>query len=168
MGLEIYQQKRDFSQTPEPEGEISEAGQQRFVCQEHHASNLHFDFRLEIGGVLKSWSLRKGPSMNPEIKRLAIPTEDHPVEYLEFQGRIPAGNYGAGEHLIWDSGTFELVDGEEPKEQFDLGKLKFELNGEKLKGVFNFFRLSTRNGWLLVKAIDNYADESWKFELLTP
>lgn len=168
MGLEIYQQKRDFTQTPEPEGEISETGLQRFVCQEHHASNLHFDFRLEIGGVLKSWSIRKGPSMNPELKRLAIPTEDHPVEYLEFQGRIPAGNYGAGEHLIWDSGTFELVDGEDAKTQFDLGKLKFELNGERLKGFFNLFRLSTRNGWLLVKAIDTYADESWKLELLTP
>lgn len=168
MGLETYHQKRDFSQTPEPKGKISKANKHRFVCQEHHASSLHFDFRLEIGGVLKSWSIRKGPSMNPAIRRLAIPTEDHPVEYLEFQGDIPEGNYGAGKHRIWDSGTYKLLDGSGAEEQFEKGKLKFELSGSKLKGTFNFFRLGERDQWLLVKSRDKYADENWKLELLMP
>src|SRR3954469_13943382 len=130
MGLEIYHQKRDFRRTPEPKGKLSRANRHRFVCQEHHASNLHFDFRLEIGGVLKSWSIRKGPSMNPEVRRLAIPTEDHPVEYLDFQGDIPEGNYGAGMHRIWDSGRYELLDGSDPQEQLEKGKFKFELKGK--------------------------------------
>jgi bifunctional non-homologous end joining protein LigD len=168
MGLEVYQKKRDFRRTPEPRGKISKANKHRFVCQEHHASSLHFDFRLEIGGVLKSWSLRKGPTMNPEIRRLAIPTEDHPVEYLEFQGHIPEGNYGAGEHMQWDSGTYKLLDGDDVEEQFKKGKLKFELNGEKLKGTFNFFRLGGRDQWLMVKGKDKYADDGWKLELLMP
>lgn len=168
MGLEIYHQKRDFSRTPEPKGKISKENKNRFVCQEHHASSLHFDFRLEIKGVLKSWSIRKGPSMNPAIRRLAIPTEDHPVEYLEFQGDIPEGNYGAGEHRIWDSGTYKLLDGSSPEEQFEKGKLKFELNGRKLKGTFNFFRLGSREQWLLVKSKDKHAEEDWKLELLIP
>lgn len=168
MGLEIYHQKRDFRRTPEPKGKVSKANKHRFVCQEHHASSLHFDFRLEIGGVLKSWSLRKGPSLNPEIRRLAVPTEDHPVEYLEFQGHIPEGNYGAGEHMIWDSGTYKLLEGESAEEQFEKGKLKFELNGARLKGAFNFFRLGTRDQWLLVKGKDEYALADWKLELLMP
>jgi len=168
MGLEIYQQKRDFSRTPEPKGKVSEENKYRFVCQEHHASSLHFDFRLEIGGVLKSWSLRKGPSMNPEIRRLAIPTEDHPVEYLEFQGTIPEGNYGAGEHRVWDSGTFKLFDGELAEEQFEKGKFKLELSGKKLRGAFSFFKLGQRDQWMLAKNKDRYADENWKLELLMP
>ena len=168
MGLEIYWQKRDFSQTPEPKGKVSRASRSRFVCQEHHATSLHFDFRLEIGGVLKSWSIRKGPSLNPEIRRLAVPTEDHPVEYLEFQGTIPEGNYGAGEHRIWDAGTFKLLEGDSAEEQFAKGKLKFELAGEKLKGAFSFFKLGSRDAWLLVKSKDRYADEHWKLELLMP
>jgi bifunctional non-homologous end joining protein LigD len=168
MGLEIYQKKRNFKRTPEPKGKISRANKQRFVCQEHHASSLHFDFRLEIGGVLKSWSLRKGPSMNPETRRLAVSTEDHPVEYLEFQGHIPEGNYGAGEHMKWDWGTYKLLDGANAEEQLEKGKLKLELQGKKLKGTFNFFRLGQRDQWLLVKGKDQFADADWKLELLMP
>ena len=168
MGLETYHQKRDFRRTPEPKGKLSKVNRHRFVCQEHHASSLHFDFRLEIGGVLKSWSVRKGPSMDPRVRRLAVPTEDHPVEYLKFQGDIPEGNYGAGRHRIWDEGTFKLIDEGDAEEGFAAGKLKFELKGEKLKGVFNLFRLGQRDQWLLVKSKDEHADEDWKLELLFP
>jgi bifunctional non-homologous end joining protein LigD len=168
MGLEEYWRKRDFSKTPEPRGKAAKRNLHRFVCQEHHASSLHFDFRLEIGGVLKSWSVRKGPSLDPSVRRLAVPTEDHPVEYLKFQGDIPEGNYGAGQHRIWDAGKYELIDGESPEEQFENGKLKFELHGEKLKGVFNLFRLGKRDQWLLVKSKDEHAVPGWKLELLIP
>jgi bifunctional non-homologous end joining protein LigD len=168
MSLEIYQQKRDFKQTPEPKGKVAKTNKQRFVCQEHHASNLHFDFRLEIGGVLKSWSLKKGPSMDPEVRRLAIPTEDHPVEYLDFQGDIPKGNYGAGQHRIWDSGTYKLLDGDNVEKQFEKGKLKLELGGKKLKGTFNLFKLGGRDQWLLVKSKDDFAEEDWSLKLLIP
>jgi bifunctional non-homologous end joining protein LigD len=168
MSLETYQQKRDFSKTPEPKGKVARTDKHRFVCQEHHASNLHFDFRLEIGGVLKSWSLKKGPSMDPEVRRLAIPTEDHPVEYLTFQGDIPKGNYGAGQHRIWDEGNYKLLDGDDAEQQFEKGKLKIELDGKKLKGVFNLFRLGGREQWLMVKGKDEFADDDWQLELLLP
>ncbi len=168
MGLEKYHEKRDFRQTPEPKGKVSRGNKHRFVCQEHHASSLHFDFRLEIGGVLKSWSLRKGPSMDPKVRRLAVPTEDHPVEYLEFQGDIPAGNYGAGQHRIWDAGTYKTLTEDEAEEAFEKGKLKFELDGKKLRGSFNLFRLGSRDQWLLVKSKDRNAVENWKLELLIP
>ena len=166
MGLETYQQKRDFRQTPEPRGRVSKANRHRFVVQEHHASMLHFDFRLEIGGVLKSWSVRKGPSLDPEDKRLAVETEDHPAEYLKFEGRIPEGNYGAGEHMIWDEGRYELVNGSDALKQYEEGKLKIRLHGEKLKGDFNLFRLGSREGqWLLIKSQDEFAQTGWKLEL---
>lgn len=168
MGLEIYHKKRDFKRTPEPRGKLSKTDRHRFVCQEHHASSLHFDFRLEIGGVLKSWSVRKGPSMDPSVRRLAVPTEDHPVEYLKFQGDIPEGNYGAGQHRIWDEGTYRLLDEGNAEERFEKGKLKFELKGKKLNGVFNLFRLGQRDQWLLVKSKDDHAEVDWKLELLIP
>jgi bifunctional non-homologous end joining protein LigD len=168
MTLEIYQKKRDFRRTPEPKGKLSRAGRRRFVCQEHHASSLHFDFRLEIGGVLKSWSVRKGPSMEPGVRRLAVPTEDHPVEYLKFQGDIPEGNYGAGQHRIWDEGNYKLLDGDDPETQYEKGKFKLELSGRKLKGTFSLFRLGERGQWLLVKGKDEFAEPGWKLELLIP
>ncbi|NNE75451.1 MAG: ATP-dependent DNA ligase, partial [Pricia sp.] len=109
MNLEEYNRKRDFSKTPEPEGSIAKLSEmQRFVIQRHSARRLHYDLRLEINGTLKSWAIPKGPSMNPADKRLAVRTEDHPLKYLNFHGTIPKGNYGAGQMIIWDSGTFDI------------------------------------------------------------
>ena len=165
MGLETYHAKRDFSRTPEPKGKIAKRNLHRFVVQEHHASKLHFDFRLEMDGVLKSWSMPKGPSLDPLDKRFAVPTEDHPVEYLKFQGHIPEGNYGAGEHMIWDTGRYELVSGDNPLEQLEAGRLNFRLHGEKLQGAFTLLRMR-ENQWLLIKSRDEFAEAGWKLKLL--
>jgi bifunctional non-homologous end joining protein LigD len=169
LGLETYHKKRDFRRTPEPRGKISKAGRRRFVMQEHHASKLHFDFRLEMGGVLKSWSVPRGPSLDPADKRLAVETEDHPVEYLKFEGHIPEGEYGAGEHMIWDEGTYKLLEGSDALAQLEAGRLSFELRGEKLHGAWNLLRLGGREGqWLLIKARDEFAKEGWQLELRMP
>jgi bifunctional non-homologous end joining protein LigD len=167
MGLETYHKKRDFKQTPEPRGKVSKVNRHRFVVQEHHASMLHFDFRLEMDGVLKSWSVRKGPSLDPSDKRLAVTTEDHPVEYLKFEGHIPVGNYGAGHHMIWDEGKYELVTGDDALQELEKGRLKFRLKGKKLRGEFNLVRLGGRdNQWLLIKGKDEFAEAGWKLDLL--
>lgn len=169
MGLQTYHKKRDFKRTSEPRGETSKTNRQRFVVQEHHASTLHFDFRLEMGGVLKSWAVRKGPSLDPAVKRLAVTTEDHPIEYLDFQGTIPKGSYGAGEHRRWDIGTYELITGDDPLTAFEAGKLKFRLTGDKLKGEFNLIRLGgKKDQWLLIKGKDEHAEPGWQLELLIP
>ncbi|HEX8499353.1 MAG TPA: non-homologous end-joining DNA ligase [Pyrinomonadaceae bacterium] len=169
MGLETYRKMRDFRRTPEPKGSVSKTNRRRFVVQEHHASKLHFDFRLEVGGVLKSWSVPRGPSLDPTQKRLAVETEDHPVEYLKFEGHIPEGEYGAGEHMRWDGGTFEALGEGSAAEQLEAGRLDFALKGEKLRGAFTLVKMKRRAGeWLLFKRTDEFAEEGWELRLRKP
>src|SRR5271170_64182 len=129
--LKEYQEKRRFSETPEPRGKVKASQGNRFVVQEHHARRLHYDFRLEIDGVLKSWAVPKGPSLNPSDKRLAVQTEDHPLDYANFEGNIPEGSYGAGTVMVWDRGTFQVEGKTDANEQLRRGEIKFGLNGEK-------------------------------------
>ena len=142
----------------------------KFVVHEHHATRLHYDFRLEIGGVLKSWAIPKGPSMNPTEKRLAVMVEDHLLEYGDFEGIIPQGLYGAGSVLIWDSGEFETEG--DPEIALRQGKLRFTLNGKKLKGGFSLVLMrgrGTGKEWLLIKGQDAFVQKDWVIkEELTP
>jgi bifunctional non-homologous end joining protein LigD len=165
MGLTLYKRKRNFKDTPEPEGKQGKKNQFRFVIQRHDASRLHYDFRLELGGVLKSWAVPKGPSMNPADRRLAVMVEDHPVSYIHFEGIIPKGNYGAGTVEVWDKGAFIPVDEElstltekQALEGLDKGELKIFLKGEKLEGGFVIVRMKPdEKNWLLIKHKDEYA-----------
>lgn len=144
----------------------------RFVVHEHRATHLHYDFRLEIGGVLKSWAVPKGPSMSPADKRLAVLVPDHPLEYIDFEGIIPAGQYGAGPVVVWDHGTWEVAEGDSPEAGIKAGKLAFVLRGKKLKGGFALARFAagrTGKEWLLMKKKDEAADPAWRLETeLTP
>ena len=137
----------------------------RFVIHEHHASHLHFDFRLELEGVLRSWVLPKGPSMNPSERRLALEVEDHALEYIDFEGIISEGHYGAGTVVIWDKGTYDPI-------EIGKGKISFYLNGRRLRGAFTLMHLKGRgkgNEWLLIKRKDQYATTNWRLETsLTP
>ena len=166
MPLDKYHEKRDFNRTPEPAGNSgsSEKGAdaaRRFVIQKHHARTLHYDLRLEDDGVLKSWAVPKGPSLDPAEKHLAVAVEDHPLEYGDFEGSIPEGEYGGGKVIVWDCGTFEPIgEGETFGEMLERGAAKIRLNGEKLQGGFALIR--TRWGgkdknWLLIKEKDQYA-----------
>ena len=165
MALDEYSQKRNFSKTPEPEAEYTKnKDQPRFVIQRHQASRLHYDLRLEMEGVLKSWAVPKGPSMNPTDKRLAIQTEDHPIKYLTFKGTIPKGNYGAGEMAIWDEGNYKAAGGGNEADllkQLKKGNLQIEFFGTKIKGVFALVHTNRGgdkdNQWLLIKKDDPYA-----------
>jgi DNA ligase D-like protein (predicted polymerase)/DNA ligase D-like protein (predicted 3'-phosphoesterase) len=171
MPLLEYKKKRSFASTPEPKGGKSSANTLHFVVQKHDASRLHYDFRLEMGGVLKSWAVPKGPSLNPADKRLAMQVEDHPLDYKDFEGIIPPGNYGAGTVMVWDEGTYEPLEttaGSRTAQnrallkQLREGSLKFRLNGKKLKGEFALVHTKGRedNAWLLIKHRDRYATES--------
>jgi bifunctional non-homologous end joining protein LigD len=160
MALEEYKRKRDFTQTPEPPPKLGKGRQQRFVVQKHRATRLHYDFRLEMDGVLKSWAVPKGPSLDPADKRLAMQVEDHPVSYFDFEGTIPEGNYGAGTVMVWDVGTWEPEG--DAHQMLAKGDLKFRLNGKKLKGSFALIHMKARRPgskgteWLLIKHHDAY------------
>jgi len=172
MPLDTYRSKRDFRKTPEPAGRKAGKARKasgRFVVQRHRATALHYDFRLEIDGVLVSWAIPKGPSLNPADRRLAMRTEDHPVEYFDFEGIIPRGEYGAGDVIVWDWGTFEPEETDSPARAVAAGELKFRLDGEKLHGRFTIIRTDRdgdRERWLLMKKRDEAADPNWDVDAL--
>ena len=160
--LKKYKEKRDFKKTPEPvsSGE-KHSDSPRFVIQKHDASKLHYDFRLEVNGVLKSWAIPKGPSTDPSQKRLAIPTEDHPIDYIDFEGVIPEGNYGAGKVIVWDLGTYQNLKEDMPmSDTVDKGHVDIRLDGKKLKGGYALIRAGkgNRKFWLLFKKKDEQAN----------
>jgi bifunctional non-homologous end joining protein LigD len=163
--LGTYNAKRDFSKTAEPSGREQKTGRKlRFVIQKHAASHLHFDFRLELDGVMKSWAVPKGPSYDPTVKRLAMQVEDHPIEYNDFEGTIPKGQYGGGTVMIWDRGTFEAESGEgldAVREGYRRGDLKIVMHGERMQGSWVLVRTRRdprgRNQWLLIKHRDHLA-----------
>jgi bifunctional non-homologous end joining protein LigD len=165
--LAAYNAKRDFTKTAEPAGRARKTGKElRFVIQKHAASHLHFDFRLELDGVMKSWAVPKGPSYDPTVKRLAMQVEDHPIEYNTFEGTIPQGEYGGGTVMIWDRGTYEAESGEGQdavREGYKRGDLKIVMHGERMQGSWVLVRTRRdprgRNQWLLIKHRDHLATE---------
>src|SRR6185437_2559797 len=170
MALEEYKRKRQFEHTPEPPPKVEKQSRHRFVVQRHRASHLHYDFRLEMEGVLKSWAVPKGPSLDPADKRLAMMVEDHPVSYFHFEGIIPEGNYGAGTVMVWDTGTWEALGN--AGEMLKKGDLKFKLHGEKLNGEFVLAHMRARrpgskgNEWLLIKKKDESAKPGFNIDKL--
>src|SRR3954468_21763067 len=194
MPLHEYKRKRDFTKTPEPAGGEARSGSKRataataarpdrggrFVVQRHRATRLHYDFRLEVDGLLASWAVPKGPTLDPGVRRMAVHVEDHPIEYFDFEGVIPKGQYGAGDVIIWDWGTYEPeAETPDPAKAIEDGELKFELHGEKLRGRYTIVRTSRRPGsepttpfeddqeqWLLIKKRDVAASQGWDAETL--
>src|ERR1035438_7154904 len=184
MALEEYKRKRDFKQTPEPPAKVERGPRRRFVVQKHRATRLHYDFRLEMEGVLKSWAVPKGPSLDPADKRLAMQVEDHPVSYFDFEGNIPENNYGAGTVIVWDVGTWQPlspvpVNGKyvlgteaEAAAMLAKGDLKFRLKGKRLKGDFALIKMRGRrpgskgNEWLIIKKQDDHAVEGYDIEAI--
>ncbi|MBV8066429.1 MAG: non-homologous end-joining DNA ligase [Candidatus Eremiobacteraeota bacterium] len=166
--LATYRKKRRFDETPEPSGrkEKKRRARLRFVVQKHRATRLHYDFRLEADGVLASWAVPKGPTLVPGDRRLAMHVEDHPLDYRDFEGNIPAGQYGAGNVIVWDNGTYSLAEGDDPADEIARGKIKFVLRGKKLRGEFTLVKIKAREGehgepWLLIKDRDEYADPKY-------
>jgi bifunctional non-homologous end joining protein LigD len=175
MGLREYWKKRDFSITPEPKGEEhrrkeGEGAELSYLIQKHAASHLHYDFRLELGGVLLSWSVPKGPSLDPTVKRLAMHTEDHPIDYGDFEGIIPKGQYGGGTVLLWDRGRW--IPKENPQKGYHAGKLKFRLEGEKLRGGFTLVKARGHGrddddrAWFLIKEDDEEARPASEYSIV--
>src|SRR5688500_11329055 len=169
MSLDRDRSKRDSDRTSEPRGERPRppAAQRRFVVQRHRARRLHYDFRLEIGGVLVSWAVPRGPSMRPLERRMAARTEDHPLEYIDFEGVIPAGEYGAGDVIVWDRGTWEPETLNDPAIDVQDGELKFILHGERLRGRYVIVRTSkdaSKEDWLLIHKDDEHATSAWDID----
>jgi bifunctional non-homologous end joining protein LigD len=158
VGLKEYVKKRRFDKTSEPRGKVASRPRRRFVIQKHRASALHYDFRLEADGVLKSWAVPKGPSLDPADKRLAMEVEDHPVEYGTFEGIIPEGEYGGGTVMLWDTGTYE-PEADDVGKALRAGELRFTLHGKKLKGGWVLVRTGGRK-WLLIKRKDAAASRT--------
>ena len=163
--LSTYHAKRDFGLTREPKGRVERGSKHRFVIQRHDATRLHYDLRLELGGVYKSWAVTKTPSLDPAVKRLAVEVEDHPVEYGTFEGTIPEGQYGGGTVQLWDRGTWQPQE-RDPERDLEKGHLKFVLDGERMKGKWALIRMrddahrpgrKVRHNWLLIKEIDDEA-----------
>lgn len=170
--LKDYKTKRNFNETPEPKPKLSnrQASESIFVIQKHSASHLHYDLRLELNGVLKSWAIPKGPSLNPADKRLAIMVEDHPFDYRNFEGIIPKGNYGAGAVIIWDEGVYSAIGAKDKKESekmiskgLEKGHLKLAFYGNKIKGEFALIKTHTSDkedrAWLFIKKSDEFSSE---------
>jgi bifunctional non-homologous end joining protein LigD len=173
--LKKYRAMRDFGDTPEPAGgKPKKTKLPIFVIQQHHASHMHYDFRLEMEGVLKSWAVPKGPSYDPTVKRLAMMTEDHPYDYASFEGVIPAGNYGGGNVIIWDNGTWEFIEpGNDPVKAVRAGKLTFRMFGKKMFGEWALVKIHGRPGskgneWLLLKHRDEFANPDVDVTVLAP
>ncbi len=168
MPLEKYRKKRNFQVSPEPKGSKSTSKHRNsllYVIQKHRATNLHYDFRLESGGVLLSWAIPKGPSLDPSVKRLAMQVEDHPMEYGNFEGVIPAGEYGGGTVMLWDRGTWSPEEDISAEESLRKGSLKFKLDGKKLGGSWALVRTkgyggSGKTAWLLIKHRDEFASKN--------
>lgn len=163
--LSTYRSKRDFSVTPEPSGDEipkkilkKKTAQPLFVVQKHRATRLHYDVRLQIGHVMPSWAVPKGPSTNPRVKRLAIRTEDHPLGYAYFEGIIPEGMYGAGEVMVWDIGTYKNIRKKTMQQSLEEGKIDVIFDGKKLKGAYAFIRTSPKKNWIFFKMNDEHAD----------
>jgi len=164
-GLQTYRAKRDFKLTREPRGQVKRGGKHRFVIQRHAATTLHYDLRLELGGVYKSWAVTKTPSLDPAVKRLAVEVEDHPIEYGTFEGTIPKGQYGGGTVQLWDRGTW-TPQGDDPERELAQGHLKIVMDGERMHGKWALIRLrdrearpgrAVRHNWLLIKEVDDEA-----------
>ncbi|HKS11904.1 MAG TPA: DNA polymerase ligase N-terminal domain-containing protein, partial [Pseudomonas sp.] len=168
--LQEYQRKRDFNATSEPAGKTPRGRQAhalQYCIQKHDASHLHYDFRLELDGTLKSWAIPKGPSLDPKVRRLAVHVEDHPLDYATFEGSIPEGHYGAGDVIVWDRGVWEPEG--DPHQAYAKGKLRFRLRGEKLAGVWNLFRTSMggkKEQWMLIKSNDGEARSEADYDIL--
>src|SRR5277367_4219850 len=165
--LAEYRRKRDFKVTSEPAGGETGASSRVFVIQKHSATRLHYDLRLEMDGVLKSWAVPKGPSLDPSVKRLAVHVEDHPFEYRNFEGQIPQGQYGGGDVIVWDRGTYTVDGTLSGQAQLAKGDLKFTLQGEKLHGSFVLVKIrysQKQNEWLLIKHKDAFVDTSWNID----